>query len=92
MNACDAIGCTAAKSPGKFLCPRHWRLVPFERQRTIYERYRAGRKDFAFLSDPVYLQACVAAIDHIALIERTTGINPYLRHLVLAEKRQGAAK
>lgn len=63
---CDAFKCGATVRPGRFLCSKHWRLVPTTVQRTINERYRAGRKDFAFLSDAVYLQACIDAINHLA--------------------------
>lgn len=48
------------------MCSRHWRLVPTPTQQTINTRYRAGRKDAAFLSDTAYLQACVDAINHLA--------------------------
>lgn len=66
---CDAFKCGATVQPGRFLCSKHWRLVPATVQRTINERYRAGRKDCAFLSDAVYLQACVDAIEHVARLE-----------------------
>jgi hypothetical protein len=48
---------------------RHWRLVPPETQRTINARYRACRRDFAFLSDRAYLQACIDALQTIAQAE-----------------------
>lgn len=63
---CDAFKCGATVAPGRFLCSRHWRMVPLDTQRTINARYRAGRKDLAFLSDVVYLQACVDAIMALA--------------------------
>lgn len=63
---CDAFKCGASVASGRFLCSRHWRMVPLDTQRTINARYRAGRKDFAFLSDVAYLQACVDAIEGIA--------------------------
>jgi hypothetical protein len=87
---CDAIGCTTPTASGKFMCLKHWRLVPIELQRTINDRYRTLRKDFAFLSDVAYLQACVNAIDRIAKTEGKEGRNPYLRHLVLAQRRSEA--
>jgi hypothetical protein len=66
---CDAIGCKTPTASGKFMCLRHWRMVPLEIQRTINDRYRALRRDFAFLHDVAYLQACVSAIDGIAEAE-----------------------
>lgn len=66
---CDAFKCGATVASGRFLCSRHWRLVPLDTQRIINARYRAGRKDFAFLSDVAYLQGCVGAIGGIAKAE-----------------------
>lgn len=63
---CDAIGCKTPTASGRFMCLRHWRLVPIELQRTINTRYRALCRDFAFLSDVGYLTAAVNAIDFIA--------------------------
>jgi len=66
---CDAFKCPGLAGPGRFMCSRHWRLVPLPTQRTISTRHRAYRKDLAFLSDETYLQACVDAINHVALVE-----------------------
>jgi hypothetical protein len=87
---CDAIGCKVPTTTGKFMCLRHWRMVPIELQRTINDRYRALRKDFGFLSDVAYLDACMTAIDRIAAAESQQGVNPYQRHLVVAQRRAGA--
>jgi hypothetical protein len=83
---CDAIGCTTPTASGRFMCLKHWRLVPTEQQRTINARYRALRKDLAFLSDVPYLDACVNAIDGIAKAEGKEGHNPYRRHLLWAQR------
>ena len=90
-RACDAIGCGSLTASGRFMCPRHWRLVPSELQRTINERYRALRRDCAFLRDVAYLGACVEAIDRIARTEGKQGHNAYRRLLVLAHKRTHTA-
>ena len=66
---CDAFKCSASVAPGRFMCLKHWRLVPVFTQKTINTRYRAGRRDFAFLSDVLYLQACIAAINAVAAAE-----------------------
>lgn len=83
---CDAIGCEAAVGSGKFLCINHWRMVPIELQRTINDRFRTHRRNFAFLRDPAYLSAAVTAIDRIAAREGKQGMNPYRRHLVLSQR------
>lgn len=85
---CDAHGCAATVATGKFLCPRHWRMVPLETQRTINSRHRACRVDFAFLSDRTYLQACIAALEGIARDEgRGAVATSYHRLLRGAEAR-----
>lgn len=65
---CDAFDCPTTVSLGRFFCLKHC-MLPVDTQRTINARYRAGRKDFSFLSDLAYLQACVDAIRGIALAE-----------------------
>lgn len=87
-RSCDAIGCTAETASGRFMCIRHWRMVPLETQQAINTRYRVGWRNFAFLSDPVYLKACISAIDGIAIAERMpTGDNSYSRLLRGVERR-----
>lgn len=70
---CDAFKCGATVQSGRFLCIKHWRMVPLPTQQTINARYRACRADFGFLSDIAYLQACVDAIDSIARTEHGAG-------------------
>lgn len=86
-RSCDAVGCQVVTASGMFLCRRHWHLVPVDLQRVINTRYRAGRRDFAFLSDPVYLQAAVDAIDAVAKKDGVQGPNPYTRLLLVAQRR-----
>lgn len=89
---CDAFKCPEKVVSGRFLCIRHWRMVPLETQRTINSRYRACRDSFGFLSDIAYLQACVEAIDGIARAEGKD-VQPTTYHRMLAsEKRKAEAK
>lgn len=88
-RTCDAIGCMADVASGRFMCLKHWRMVPLDLQRTINTQYRAGRRDFAFLSDPLYLGAAVKAIDQLAEREGKAGRNPFRGLLAGAEKRAG---
>jgi hypothetical protein len=90
-RACDAIGCSTPTASGRFMCLRHWRLVPIELQRTINSRYRALHKNFAFLRDVAYLSACVDAIDGIARAEGKEGRNVYRVHLQIARREAGNA-
>ena len=90
---CDAFNCGEAVASGRFLCLRHWRMVPLPTQGTINSRYRACRKDFGFLSDIAYLQACVDAIDGIAVTEHgqdhQASHGSYHRLLRVARRRAG---
>lgn len=90
-RSCDAFNCGTTVSSGRFLCIAHWRMVPLSTQRTINTRYRARRKDFGFLSDVAYLQACVDAIDGIAQAEfgkdHYAGESSYHRLLRVAQKK-----
>lgn len=73
------------------MCTRHWFMVPVTVRRTINERFRACRADFAFLSDLTYLQACITAIEGVAQAEGHQGPvvgSSYHRLLRIAQKRQ----
>ncbi|MET3461248.1 hypothetical protein [Variovorax atrisoli] len=88
---CDAFNCSREVASGRFLCLSHWRMVPVATQQAINTRYRACRADFGFLSDLVYLQACVDAIDGIAKIEygagHQAGQGSYHRLLRVAQRK-----
>lgn len=95
MNrSCDAFRCDASVASGRFLCSKHWRMVPLPTQRTVNARYRACRADFGFLSDVAYLQACVDAIDGIARAEygagHQAGQGSYHRFLRVALRKASA--
>ncbi|WP_422096848.1 hypothetical protein [Variovorax sp.] len=88
-RSCDALQCGANIQPGRFLCITHWRMVPADVQRTINTRFRACRADFAFLSDIAYLEACVDAIERIAVAEGKKG-QPTSYHRLLASAKRKA--
>ena len=88
---CDAIGCTVPTASGRFMCVKHWRMLPKPLQNTINDRHRTLRRDFAFLSDEGYLNAAVTANNRIAAAESKKGVNPYQRHLVLLAQRRARA-
>lgn len=82
---CDAIGCTTAVRPGRFMCLAHWRLVPLQLQRTINARYRANPTGRELIRDQVYLEACAMAIEHGQ--PEGTPLNSYRRALNLQRAR-----
>ena len=87
-RSCDALHCSANIQTGRFLCIKHWRMVPLEVQRTINTRYRACRADFGFLSDIAYLEACVDAIERIAVAEGKKGAPTTYHRLLASAKRK----
>lgn len=91
---CDAFRCESTVQSGRFLCPNHWRMVPVATQRSINARYRACKVNSGFLSDLVYLQACVDAIDGIAQTEfgagHQAGQGSYHRLLAMTKRRVAA--
>lgn len=89
---CDAFNCPEKVASGRFLCIKHWRMVPLETQRTINSRYRACRANFGFLSDIAYLQACVDAIDGIARAEGQDLVPTTYHRMLASEKRKAEAK
>lgn len=42
MN-CPIPGCTRNTRPGELLCPPHWRLVPYETKKFLWEMWRFVR-------------------------------------------------
>lgn len=62
---CHARGCKAQVPPAKFMCPRHWAMIPAELQRAVWQHFRPGQE---ISKDPGgnYLRAAKAAIDAVA--------------------------
>ena len=87
-RTCDAFKCSTSTASGRFLCIKHWRMVPVDVQRAINSRYRACRADFGFLSDVAYLQACVQAIEGIAQAESQDVVPTSYHRLLAAAKRK----
>ena len=67
-HICHAKGCRIVVPPSKFMCLRHWRMVPKKLQDAIWAAYVPGqenRKD----PTPEYLEAASAAIAAVAAKE-----------------------
>jgi hypothetical protein len=60
MHKCHADGCTTIVPTQMLMCRRHWRIVPPQTQRSVYEGWAVQRQT----SEPVaeYVQARTAAI------------------------------
>ncbi|MGA0569609.1 hypothetical protein ACO2Q9_02690 [Variovorax sp. VNK109] len=88
---CDAVECKAVVDTGRFMCSRHWRLVPQATQRTINARYRASPTRFALMHDVRYVEACAQAIEGIATAEGKPGENSYRNLVNVLRAKQEAA-
>lgn len=69
-HTCHATGCTTVVPPAKFMCLRHWRMVPRKMQQAIWATYVPGqeiRKD----PTPEYLDAATSAVRYVAERERS---------------------
>jgi hypothetical protein len=67
-HTCHAKGCAIIVPPAKFMCLRHWRMVPGALQAAIWAAYVPGqeiRKD----PTPQYLEAALAAQAAVASTE-----------------------
>lgn len=62
-HKCPIAGCVAAVVHERLMCPRHWRLVPPDKQAAVYREYRKLPQSTA------HLMACQIAI--AAVHERT---------------------
>jgi hypothetical protein len=67
-HTCHATDCKIIVPPVKFMCLRHWRMVPKKLQLAIWAAYVPGqeaRKD----PTPEYLEVALAAIAAVAAKE-----------------------
>ncbi len=62
---CHATGCTKSIPPELFTCLRHWRMVPPEMRRRIWDTYRVGQCDDKRPSK-AYCEAAKAAVIYLA--------------------------
>lgn len=69
-HECAAKGCSAQITHRLLMCFRHWRMVPANLQRALFNAYRkvpggGGRADLT----PQYLQAMEACVKAVAAAE-----------------------
>ena len=90
---CDAFDCSTQVATGRFMCIKHWRMVPLTTQRTINARYRAIESPFDRMRDLAYVHACASAVQHIVRLEgRCETENSYSRlAAILSRRAEGAA-
>ncbi|MGH6969098.1 MAG: hypothetical protein ACREEN_08350 [Stellaceae bacterium] len=62
-HLCPAIGCTIIVPNHMFMCARHWRLLPADQRREVYNAYADER------GGPRYRMATTKAIETVAKLE-----------------------
>ena len=62
---CHATGCKVAVPPERFVCLRHWRMLPKAMQKAIWDNYRVGQCDDMQPSKS-YCEAAKAAVIYLA--------------------------
>lgn len=87
---CDAIGCDTQVPTRRFMCSRHWRLVPTAIQRQINAGYRRAGNARQLLQDKRYVGACAASIEHLAGLENQPADNTYRRLLQIRAAQEQA--
>lgn len=65
---CHAEGCTARVPPRMFACRRHWRMVPPQLQRDLWNVYREGQEKDKQITT-AYLLVQLRCRYQIALVE-----------------------
>jgi len=67
-HTCHAEGCTKTVPPRMLMCLPHWRMVPRELQRQVWDTYVPGQE---VRKDPTreYLEAHRAAVAAVAKLE-----------------------
>lgn len=68
-HLCHAQGCPKPCPPRYLMCPPHWRMVPADLQRAVWNTYRMGQER-DMRPSLAYLKASQAAIDAVAMLER----------------------
>lgn len=90
-RACDAIGCSRQTATGRFMCSSDWRRVPIDLQRTINRQFRLAKTRHALMHDPIYVEACAKAVEHLALADGQPAENSYRRLLAILQRRDEEA-
>lgn len=67
MHKCAAVPCTKTVEDDLLMCLRHWRMVPKDIQRRIWQHYRRGQS--AATSSAEYNAAYDDAVNAVRTIE-----------------------
>lgn len=69
IHKCHAIGCETPCKPEYLMCPRHWKMLPKPRQRSVLREYRNGQCQLDPIPSPQWHDAADAAIYWIRIAE-----------------------
>jgi hypothetical protein len=76
-HQCDANHCSAKVDSTKGMCPTHWRMVPAEIQRRIYDAARKFKTSAERLSSIEFLEAWADAVEDVARQEGRLARNAF---------------
>jgi hypothetical protein len=65
-HECHATGCTKQVPPAYLMCGKHWKMVPADIQRRIWQHYQAGQERGDARPTEEYFEAFHAAINAVA--------------------------
>jgi hypothetical protein len=90
-HTCHARGCTRTVKPELLMRLQHWRLVPRDIQRAVWENYRPGQCDDKRPSSE-WFNAAEAAIGYVALREKQPPTNGEAKDLAAAGYKEFIVK
>lgn len=68
-HECHAKGCKKQVPPALLMCAKHWKMVPKDIQRRIWEHYQPGQERFEKRPTKAYFEAFREAVDAVHAIE-----------------------
>lgn len=77
-HRCHALGCETKVPPERLMCPRHWRMVPRDVQREVWQWYREGQC-YDLQVSAEYLDAARRAVACVAQVEGRDAVPDAIR-------------
>jgi hypothetical protein len=88
LRSCDANHCGVKIDASKGMCPAHWKMVPTEIQRRIYDAARAHKTTAQRLSNVDFLEAWADAVEAVATQEGRLTRNAFRNLANMVKERQ----
>ena len=72
-HECHAKGCTRQVPPALFMCAKHWKMVPKEIQRRVWQAYQVGQERGDVLPTREYIAVQREAVEAVEKAESRQG-------------------